>query len=241
MNKLKLQSLIIAVVVYLVLIVGLFFTVYYTPSTPKAKTYTAKKSDIIEVSLGAPVHTKSHNKSKKNKKHKQQKKKPPKKVRNTKKIEKTKKHIKKKKPVKKKAKKSKQVKKSAQKPNTSSLFKNLPSGIKDDKSENKPVGKSGKSVKKVNKSSGIVNAYFAKIQNSLKGWPAQNNFVGEKIRVELTVYASGMFDYKILSRSLNPEFNNALTAYLKQLKRFGFGAHSNSKPYKIIVEFIAKG
>ena len=240
MNKLKLQSLIIAIVIYLILIVALFFSLYYTPSIPKAKTYTAKKSDIIEVSLGSPVKTVSHKKSKNKKKNKQsKKKKPPKKVRNHKKPDKPKKVIKK--VVKKSKKPIKKVKKTAHKPNTSSLFKNLPSGIKADKPESKPTGKSGKSTKKVNKSSGVVNAYFAKIETSLKGWPAQNNFVGEKIRVELTVYSSGMFDYKILSRSLNPEFNSALKTYLEQLKRFGFGAHSNSKPYKIIVEFIAKG
>ncbi len=237
MNKLKLQSIIIAVSIYLFLLVALIASLYYKPSAPKAKIYTAKKNDIIEVSLGSPAHSSKHKKTKKIKKLKKKETKPPKKVRNTKKV--VKKHIKK--VVKKHKKPTKKVKKVATKPNTSSLFKNLPSGIKDDKPEKKPVGKSGKSIKKVNKSSGIENAYFAKIQNTLKGWPAQNNFVGEKIRVELTVYASGMFDYKILSRSLNPEFNNALKAYLEQLKRFGFGAHHNPKPYKIIVEFIAKG
>ena len=239
MNKLKLQSIIIAVSIYLFLLVALITSLYYKPSTPKAKIYTAKKSNIIEVSLGSPAKSVTHKKSKNKEKLKKKKIKVPKKVRNVKKIEK--KHTKKKKIVKKHKKLPKKVKKVATKPNTSSLFKNLPSGIKDDKPENKPAGKSGKSVKKVNKSSGIENAYFAKIQNTLKGWPAQNNFIGEKIRVELTVYASGMFDYKILSRSLNPEFNNALKAYLEQLKRFGFGAHHNPKPYKIIVEFIAKG
>ena len=237
MNKLKLQSIIIAVSIYLFLLVALIASLYYKPSTPKAKIYTAKKSDIIEVSLGSPAKSTPHKINKK--KVKKKKSKTPKKVRNVKKVEK--KHTKKKKIVKKHKKPTKKVKKVATKANASSLFKNLPSGIKDDKPENRPVGKSGKSVKNVNKSSGIENAYFAKIQNSLKGWPAQNNFVGEKIRVELTVYASGMFDYKILSRSLNPEFNNALKRYLEQLKRFGFGPHKNPKPYKIIVEFIAKG
>jgi len=239
MNKLKLQSIIIAVSIYFSLIIVLIISMYYKPSTPKAKIYTAKKSDIIEVSLGSPTHTANKKQYKNKKKHTKKKDKVPKKVRNVKKIEK--KHTKKKKIVKKHKKLPKKVKKVATKPNTSSLFKNLPSGIKDDKPENKPAGKSGKSVKKVNKSSGIENAYFAKIQNTLKGWPAQNNFVGEKIKVELTVYASGMFDYKILSRSFNPEFNNALKRYLEQLKRFGFGPHHNPKPYKIIVEFIAKG
>ena len=239
MNKLKLQSIIIAVTIYISLLIALIISIYYKPSTPKAKIYTAKKSDIIEVSLGSPAHTSSKKQHKINKQHKKKKKQVVKKVRNVKKLEKR--HQKKKKVVKKHKSVIKKVKKVSHKLNTSSLFKNLPSSIKDDKPENKPIGKSGKSIKKVNKSSGIENAYFAKIQNTLKGWPAQNNFVGEKIKVELTVYASGMFDYKILSRSLNPEFNNALKSYLEQLKRFGFGPHHNPKPYKIIVEFIAKG
>ncbi len=237
MNKLKLQSIIIAVSIYLFLLVALIISLYYKPSAPKAKLYTAKKSDIIEVSLGSPVKSVSHKKTKK--KVTKKRRKVPKKVRNVKRVEK--KYTKRKKIIKKKKKLTKKVKRVPTKANASSLFKNLPKGIKDDKPESKPIGKSGKSIKKANKSKGIENAYFAKIQNTLKGWPAQNNFVGEKIRVELTVYASGMFDYKILSRSLNPEFNNALKSYLEQLKRIGFGPHHNPKPYKIIVEFIAKG
>ena len=237
MNKLKLQSIIIAVAIYLFLLVALIISLYYKPSVPKAKLYTAKKSEIIEVSLGSPLKSYHHNKSRK--KVTKKRKKVPKKVRNVKKV--TKKIIKRKKIVKKHTKVTKKIKKVQTKPDASSLFKHLPRSIKDDKPESKPIGKSGKSIKKANKSKGIENAYFAKIQNTLKGWPAQNNFVGEKIRVELTVYASGMFDYKILSRSLNPEFNNALKSYLEQLKRIGFGPHHNPKPYKIIVEFIAKG
>jgi len=238
MNKLKLQSIIIAVSIYLSLIIVLIISMYYKPSTPKAKIYTAKKSDIIEVSLGSPIHTVPKKEHKIKKKHSKKKDKVPKKVRNVKKP--VKKHIKKKKVIKKHKTITKNVKKVTRKPDTNSLFKNLPNSIKDDKPESKAIGKSGKSAKKVNKSNGIENAYFAKIQNTLKGWPAQNNFVGEKIKVELTVYATGMFDYKILSRSLNPEFNNALKRYLEQLKRFGFGPHHNPKPYKIIVDFIAK-
>jgi len=237
MNKLKLEAIITSVVIYLVLIVGIFFGAIYEPSTPKAKTYVAKKSDIIEVSLGTP--SKSKVKTHKNrKKHKKKIKKKPKKIRNVKKVTETKKSV-----VKKHTKKvtKRVVKKSV--PNASSLFKNLPDSIADDAPSNssKQNGKSGKSIKKVDKGKGVVNAYFAKVQHTLEGWPAQNNFAGEKVRVELTIYSSGLFDYKILSHSLNPEFNRALKNYLNQLKKFGFGVHSNPKPYKIIVEFIAKG
>jgi len=239
MNKLKLEAIITSIVIYLILIVAIFFGAIYEPSTPKAKIYVSKKSDIIEVSLGGP----SKSKIKTQKKTKRQKnrikpKKKPKKIRNVKKITKTKKRVVKKHFIKTH---QKVAKKSV--PNASSLFKNLPNSIADDAPINssKPKGKSGKSIKKVDKGKGIVNPYFAKVQHILEGWPAQNNFAGEKVSVELTVYSSGLFDYKILSHSLNPEFNRALTNYLNQLKKFGFGIHSNPKPYKIIVEFIAKG
>jgi len=238
MNKLKLESIITAIVIYLVLIVAVFYAAFYTSPLPKAKNYTEKKSEIIEVSLGSPN---SHTKNIKKKKYKK-KKKHTKRKKIVKKVRNVKKELKKVSKVKKSKRAKKKILKKHTKPKAASLFKNLPKGIEDDKPQSvKPKGNSGKSTKKVNKNSGIQNAYFAKIQNTLKGWPAQSNFVGEKIRVELTVYPTGLFDYKILYRSLNPEFNRSLKSYLEQLKRFGFGPHSNPKPYHIIVEFIAKG
>jgi len=238
MNRLKLEALASSVLIYLIIIVIIFSVALYTPETPKAKNYTEKKSEIIEVSLGSTLPKSSTLKKHKSKKKSQKKpKKPPKKVRNIK--EKTQKKVAKIK----KAKPKKTTKNNKpSKPNTSNLFKNIPKDIKSDSIKNdKPQGKEGKSLKKVNKSNGIENKYFAKIQNTLKGWPAQSNFAGEKVKVELTIYSTGLFDYKILYRSLNPEFNRSLKAYLEQLKKFGFGAHSNPKPYKIVVEFIAKG
>ena len=237
MSRLKLQSLITAIAVYIVILIAIFIAVFFKEDIPKSKNYTAKKSEVIEVSLGSPApkkaKAKTTKKSKKSKKKKSHKK--PKKVRNNKtKI--TKKSIK----TKKTAKKAKKIvtKKRETKPNTSKLFGSITNNIK--KSDNKLKGKNGKSLSKENKSKGVVNKYLANIQNTLQGWPAQSNFAGEKIRVELKVYSSGLFDYKILSRSLNPEFNSALKSYLEQLKKFGFGFHSNPKPLKIIVEFIAK-
>ena len=248
MSRLKLEAIAISVALYLIVVVAIMFGVIYEPSTPKAKTYVAKNSEVIEVSLGKPTPHKSYKRSnpKKSKKHKEDKKpkkekkkktKPPKKVRN----------LTEKKPTKKVVKKSKKAKKqTVKKPpkaNASSLFSKLPSNIKDDAPVKKaePKGNAGKSLKKANQAKGIVNKYFAKVQNTLRGWPAQNNFVGETIKVELTIYNNGMFDYKILRRSLNPEFNNALKEYLEQLKKFGFGPHNNPTPYHIIVEFVAKG
>ena len=239
MSRLKLKSLLTAFLVYISIIATIFFAVFFKEETPKAKNFTEKKSEVIEVSLGSPT-PKQVKKAikKKNTVKKKKKKKTPKKVRNNKKTPKkpVKKVLKtKKKPT---TKPKKQVSKKATKPNTDKLFGSISKDVL--KGDNKAKGKNGKSIKKENKSNGIVNKYLANIQNTLQGWPAQSNFAGEKIRVELTVYSSGLFDYKILHRSLNPEFNSALKNYLEQLKKFGFGPHSNPKPLKIIVEFVAK-
>ena len=231
MNRLKLEAIISAVAIYLIIVVGILFGTIYEPLTPKSKTYVAKKSDTIEVSLGKPTKNKQHKKSakKKRKPNKNIAKKKPKKIRNIKKQ------------TKKVAKYSSKKITKKSKQNASSLFKNISSNFTKKTLKSSTVKKSAKSIKKVDKGKGVVNSYFARIQHTLEGWPAQSNFAGEKIKVELTVYPSGLFNYKLLSSSLNPEFNQALKDYLKQLKRFGFGAHSNPKPYKIIVEFIAKG
>jgi len=96
-----------------------------------------------------------------------------------------------------------------------------------------------KSLKKSQSESGVENAYLAKVENLLKGWPAQANFAGEEIDIRLKIYPDGHFDYEILRLSGNPDFNHELISYLKQLQRFGFGPHSRSKPYDIEVKFIA--
>jgi len=251
MNRLQLEALISSILIYLIIIVTIFSIALYSPKSEKSKTYVEKRSEVIEVSLGSPNKKstylkknskKTPKKSKKEKKKVIKKRKVVKKVRNIK-AKKAPKKVKKvyKKATKQKTKTtSKSVKKTPKKNiNASSLFKKLPNDIKSNTPQSS--GKAGKSAKRVNQGKGVVNKYFAKVQSILKGWPAQNNFAGEKVRVELTIYSSGLFDYKILHRSLNPEFNRALKSYLEQLKRVGFGPHSNPKPYKIIVEFIAKG
>ncbi len=250
MSRLKLEALASSILIYLIIIVSIFSIALYSPNKEIAKNFTEKKSETIEVSLGSPQSSKSYktiNKKKSVKSNKKPKKavikkvSKPKKKKVIKKVRniKHKSHKKSvKKPVKTKVKKSKSQK--PKKVNTNSLFKNLPKNISDDKdSSSRPKGNSGKSLKRVNKNRGIVNSYFAKIQNTLKGWPAQSNFAGERVRVKLTVYSTGLFKYKIVSHSLNPEFNRALQRYLEQLKKFGFGSHSSPKPYNIVVEFIA--
>jgi len=230
------------------LLVAIFVMILTEPTTlPKAKNFTDKQSDVIEVSLGSPSKSVSHKQSKKhNKKSKAQKKKEskpkpkdkPKKLRNVKPKESVKKSPKK---VEKKTTKKPPKAHKPTKPNTHKLF----GAVKDIKADNtdsssKPKGNRGKSPSKEDKMRGERNAYFAKVQKTLMGWTAQNNFAGEMIVVELKVYSTGLFDYKILSKSLNPEFNTALKNYLEQLKRIGFGSHSNPKPYNIVVKFKAK-
>jgi protein TonB len=87
--------------------------------------------------------------------------------------------------------------------------------------------------------SGIENAYFAKVEEKLKGWPAQSDYAGEKAKVWLKIAPDGYFEFKLLSASNNEGFNSGLITYLKQLQRFGFGAHKGTRPYEIEVEFIA--
>ncbi len=256
MSKLKLKSLIIAISIYFILLIMIVISLYNPSISMKAKKYVEKNSNIIEVSLGNPLSKNKlniNNKSSKTKKN-------IKKVKVKKKIEKLKKRIVKKQIVKKirnnKSKnkiktKTKKIDKKRVKTKTNRVIKNTQSqSINPNKlfksinlnktNQNSKNGNSGKSTNKSNKNKGVENRYFAKVQQILKNWPAQSNFAGEKIRVQLIIYQSGLFDYKILYKSLNPEFNQALKNYLEQLKRIGFGLHSNPKPYKIIVEFIAK-
>ncbi|MDM5271089.1 hypothetical protein PGH07_02730 [Sulfurovum sp. zt1-1] len=86
---------------------------------------------------------------------------------------------------------------------------------------------------------GIEDEYLANIEEKLKGWPAQSDYVGEKARVMLEVEPSGRFTFKVISASNIPEFNEGLNAYLKQLQLFGFGPHKGNRAYKLDVEFIA--
>jgi protein TonB len=86
---------------------------------------------------------------------------------------------------------------------------------------------------------GVENAYLAQIEEKLKGWPAQNEYAGEKARVMLEVEPSGSFTFRVISASSIPEFNEGLNSYLKELQRFGFGPHKGNRAYKLDVEFIA--
>ena len=95
---------------------------------------------------------------------------------------------------------------------------------------------------KVQKSadSGVENAYLAKVQRMLEGWPAQSDYVGEKVKVMLYIDPGGSFEFKLKTASSNQNFNEGLTEYLKQLQEFGFGRHKGGRTYQFEAEFIAK-
>ncbi|HIP28446.1 MAG TPA: hypothetical protein EYG82_04655, partial [Sulfurovum sp.] len=86
---------------------------------------------------------------------------------------------------------------------------------------------------------GIENAYLAKVEEKLNGWPAQSEYAGEKAKVILTIQTNGRFTFKVVTESANPDFNEGLIAYLKQLQKFGFGPHNGGRAYSIDVEFLA--
>jgi len=94
---------------------------------------------------------------------------------------------------------------------------------------------------KVQKSSdrGIENAYFALIEEKLKGWPAQSEYAGEMAKVWIKVEPSGHFVFKVTTASAIDEFNTGLIAYLEQLQRIGFGRHKGNRAYTLNVEFVA--
>ncbi|WP_456457706.1 TonB C-terminal domain-containing protein [Nitratifractor sp.] len=127
-------------------------------------------------------------------------------------------------------------------PDTKKLFSKvkIPSKKKEHTEGASGTKKQGERTLKQNKhESGVENAYLAKVENLLRGWPAQANFAGEEIDIRLKIYKDGSFDYKILKLSGNPDFNRELINYLKQLQRIGFGSHARKKPYEIEVKFIA--
>lgn len=90
-----------------------------------------------------------------------------------------------------------------------------------------------------NSDSGVENAYFAKVEKILQGWPAQSEFAGEKAKVWFKVQVNGSFEFRIVSGSSMPGFNEGLEAYLTQLQKIGFGPHQGGRPYELDVEFEA--
>jgi len=108
----------------------------------------------------------------------------------------------------------------------------------------KPISASERisSSLKVQKSSdsGVENAYLAKVQSMLEGWPAQSEYAGEKVKVLLLIDPTGGFEFKLKTASNNENFNAGLIEYLEQLQSIGFGRHRGARTYQFEAEFIAK-
>ncbi len=119
------------------------------------------------------------------------------------------------------------------KPKKSNLIK-----VSDKPSASNLVSNSLKMQKQMN--SGVEDAYLAKVQSMLEGWPAQSEYAGEKVKVILYIDPTGFFEFKVKSASNNPDFNDGLTEYLEQLQEFGFGRHKGNRTYNFEAEFIAK-
>ncbi len=88
--------------------------------------------------------------------------------------------------------------------------------------------------------SGVENAYLAKVQSMLEGWPAQSEYAGEKVKVLLYIDTTGSFEFKLKTASNNEDFNRGLAEYLEQLQMIGFGQHKGGRTYQFEAEFIAK-
>jgi len=246
-----------------VLAFGIYFTIislliiyFNTRDVNKPIHYVKKNEDSIRISV-ASHKEKINNTIKKSVPKKVVKKKiTPKKIDTVKKQKIIKKKILKEKVVKKPKKvKKKDINttrpKKVNKPK--SLFDNIKTKSKPSIQNNKTVEKekvhkkttsakellNNLNVVDTNRDSGIEDAYKAHIEETLFGWPAQSEYAGEKAKVLLTIKTNGSFEFRVITGSSNPNFNNGLKEYLKQLQSFGFGAHKGSRDYKIDVEFIA--
>jgi len=94
--------------------------------------------------------------------------------------------------------------------------------------------------KQKNMDSGVSNQYLARVQRILEDWPAQSEFAGESVKVLLFIKPNGKFEFEIKSASSNPNFNEALIEYLRQLQPIGFGRHKGHRTYNFEANFVAK-
>jgi protein TonB len=247
------------------LVIGLLLFYFNTRSEEKSKRFVKKDEHRIQVALSAPKKSKKSKAVKQKPKAKPKPKKKPK-VKPKPKI-KPKKTVKKK-VIKEKIRKKPVKKKDTNrtKPKKRNKAKDLFANVKTPKKKNiikvsdKPVKTRSKnnlikvtekhksaserinSSLKVQKSSdsGVENAYLAKVQSMLEGWPAQSEYAGEKVKVILYIDPTGFFEFKLKTASSNPNFNVGLTEYLEQLRLIGFGRHKGKRTYQFEAEFIAK-
>jgi outer membrane biosynthesis protein TonB len=104
------------------------------------------------------------------------------------------------------------------------------------KTSDKPKVSSNRSASK-----GEKNAYANKIQSKLEhAIPMDEQFVGCRVDVKLTIYKNGDFRFQVVRYDSNTEYNEIIIRYLEQLQSIGLDAHKSTKPYKFTVELIAK-
>jgi len=259
MNFNKIISPIIAVGSYLLIVSSVLYYFNYK-SQQKPVVYVEKNTNKIEVALASAPKKSSSQPVKKTPSKKSDTPKPAKqtskkvnKVRNTK-SDKTKPKPKPKpKPKSKPKPKPKPKPKSKPKPkpkrpkkiNTSSLFGGVKGTIPRTKNQTHSTKKrdtapqrrsasdiiSNSLKNKTNDAKGIENAYLAKVSRKLKAWPSQVNYAGEEFHVHLTIYRDGTFKYIVERPSNNPEMNEVILNYLKQLQSIGFGPHGGASVY----------
>ena len=254
-HQVKFYSAIYAIAIYL-LVLGFLITYFnHHSEKPKSIHFVKKNDNRIEVGLkqsNQAIQESQKSPQDKSKNIKDMKKtpkeKPIKKKKIVKKPEKKKIIEKKKVPEKKKIVEKKKVtknveKKSPKKPKINKLFEKIkdkePNRTASPKSNNKSHIKS--SMKDVeSKDQGIINEYFAKVEETLYYWPAMSEFAGEKAEVWLKIEQDGSFIFKLTKYSNNPDFNSGLIQYLEQLQRVGFARHEQSRSLEARVEFIAE-
>ncbi len=240
------------------IIIGLLIFYFNTRSEEKNEHFVKKNERRIQVSLAAPKKMTAPKSKKKKKPRKKLKKRPKTKPKRKKS---TKKKVIKEKVIKKKIVQKKDHNITKPKKKAKDLFKNIKTSkkkqikiqISDKPMKPKPksdlikitsmsaserINASLKSQKQSDR--GIENAYFAHVQSMLEGWPAQSNYAGEKAKVILHIKPSGFFEFRIVSYSNIPEFNQGLKDFLEQLQEIGFGPHSGGRTYNFEAEFIAK-
>lgn len=94
-------------------------------------------------------------------------------------------------------------------------------------------------VSNSNREKGIQNAYIAKVKRYMNSWNAEPIHKGQRVTINLTIYNSGKFHYRIV-RGGYGNIESSLREYLDTLNRIGLGRHSKSTPYSIQVSFTVK-
>jgi len=249
---------VLAVGIYLFLLLALI--IYFnTREETKPIHYVKKNENAIRVTMASPPSQEVTPETKKEIKTPQTKTRD-----SVKKQKDTKKKIRKEEVVKKKPNKKPKKKKDKKPPpkkinKRKDLFKNLPTSKKAKKKTEKPEKSKKKTIKQKEKKStamdmlnnnsikvqkksdrGVVNAYFAKIEEKLNGWTAQSEYAGASVEIWIEIESNGRFKFRIKKYSSNEMFNEGINNYLKRLKIRGLDKHTRKKPYSFNITIVAE-